>query len=1091
MDRLALMPGSTVFVTARVTNNVRLFTTVASQGLVISPDPRLEVRDGGQESDLDGQLSLNVLQGRWSYSDPCPIWKAEWSVLELGGKTVVNFTTISGNTFYKDDMHLENFKTYVSYVRITDSLNRTVTAFSDGITVLVQLPEAATVIDGLGEEDQDFQEPTDRLSANWDSFGNPRSTLPSDHILGYEAAVGTDRRLPTTRTDVFGFEDVRLSTNITVYGLNLTAKSTIYFVTVRAFSAAGSFIESSSDGIRVGYNADLLPGHVHVDVYQSSTESIRFSWADFTSDMPITHYYTGVSSTLPRVSNSTQECAKLFKNVSASFDVSPLQTINEESMAVIKNLRLTHGEEYHVTLIAVNQMGQCVAVVSEAVLVDTTPTDHGQIRTGQFEADVAIFVHSPEALQVDMTEFRDPESGITAISVDLFSSSDCSAQENSDHLTVIATLTVQNESVINFHNLQLVEGVFYFLRTTITNGAGLETRATSKPMLLDLSPPLPGSVKLTTDWTAAGRTFQGETDVITGITAVRPLLSADSDCATQIDLLDAASRDEWKKMTGEFADDCAGFDDSGTLQVIIRHDRFLTGIDKGAVQSGNHPWREGDYTFRFTSGIDDKILSGISITSASLKPPYFRQNGMTEHAQLPCDPSQQLCLEDKNETVSEGVMQSDTDSGAGLTFFKKEGQTKLLFWVQDELQLEQSWVPLDFDPTNTEADYVLRLNKENGDGHGLWKVTALVDGQEKVSVSGRVLSGDFVVSVYTWNIDGAVPNFTDPFHPFTASVSVSAISLPLAQQPLCSYGEAFQDRVSGIKEISLGVSDSYNTTANVVPFRVYKSFCMPCLLGCNSLCASCDGKEMLDSNSFKTFPLRLEGISLQAGDMAFKQSQELANKTTPGNSLPSENSTEAELRQYQLPTYFLDVRVTDHSGRVTEVKSSGVVVDTSPPVINYIRCFDPTFFGDIAISYLGNNYTVGASWEASEDISDISEVKVSLGTQPGLDDVVQQILIEHQTEYIFTNFSSPLEETGVYFITVEAINAAGLSTQAWRNFTVDTVPPDMSGVTPEQPNVTSVNFSGVEMGMMESTDQLQIDLNFPSTAAVDVQYYGR
>ena len=43
MERLALSPGDTAYVTARVTNVVGLYVIATSEPVVISPEPRLEV----------------------------------------------------------------------------------------------------------------------------------------------------------------------------------------------------------------------------------------------------------------------------------------------------------------------------------------------------------------------------------------------------------------------------------------------------------------------------------------------------------------------------------------------------------------------------------------------------------------------------------------------------------------------------------------------------------------------------------------------------------------------------------------------------------------------------------------------------------------------------------------------------------------------------------------------------------------------------------------------------------------------------------------------------------------------------------------
>jgi hypothetical protein len=70
-----------------------------------------------------------------------------------------------------------------------------------------------------------------------------------------------------------------LSTNVTFYGLNLTAKVMTYYVTVRAYSAAGSYVESSSDGVKVGYSGDIIAGRVDAAPYQSSVDSMRIAWS--------------------------------------------------------------------------------------------------------------------------------------------------------------------------------------------------------------------------------------------------------------------------------------------------------------------------------------------------------------------------------------------------------------------------------------------------------------------------------------------------------------------------------------------------------------------------------------------------------------------------------------------------------------------------------------------------------------------------------------------------------------------------------------------------------------------------------------------
>jgi hypothetical protein len=93
------------------------------------------------------------------------------------------------------------------------------------------------------------------------------------------------------------------------------------------------------------------------------------------------------------------------------------------------------------------------------------------------------------------------------------------------------------------------------------------------------------------------------------------------------------------------------------------------------------------------------------------------------------------------------------------------------------------------------------------------------------------------VSVYAWNEDDYVPPVTDVFHPFRSTATLLSLTIPLATRPLCSYGAAFSDVTSDVGEVWVGVSDAINDTANVAPFRLMTSFCMPCLLGCQDICA--------------------------------------------------------------------------------------------------------------------------------------------------------------------------------------------------------------------------------------------------------------
>ena len=1081
MGHLDIPRGSTVFATVRVTNAAGLFTITSSNGVVVSPEPRLQVLDGAADVDMDGQSDLHVLQGSWTYSDPCPVLSAEWSVVELGGKTITNFTAIpeSGRHFYNDSMQLENFKTYVSFVRIRDGLNRSITAYSDGVTVVIRQPDAAAVRDGPGEVDMQYQEAVDHLSANWDQFGDARSTLPSDIVLRYEAAVGTDRRQAATRADVHGFEDVGLETNITFYGLNLTEKTATYYVTVRAYSAAGSFTESSSNGIKVGYSADVIAGRVGVSGYQSSTDSVRLWWTDFDSDMVITRYYGGVSSSPPPLDNATHECSELVRDSRQFFDVSGLHVLESDSVAVVEGLSLRHGHRYYVTVVAADEMGQCSAAVSKALVVDTTPPLDGQITAEGFDAQTVIFLHSRQTVKAKLDKLLDPESGVESAEVELLVTEECDPVKQSDKLTILGSVLVEEETDVAMRNLKLQEKTLYFLRVTVTNGAGLTTESLSRPMVLDTSPPRPGLVRLGTEWTEADANHQNQTHTVRGLVALTSP-SSEQGCPTQVELLSAGSRQQWEVKRGSFTEDCAALDASG-VHVFVRHNPYLTGVDRGAMQFSDVSWREGNYTFRLTAGRGSHVQTGITLGSPLLSPPFVPGN-LSFNAGSPSGANDQ---NGGNDSRAETSLNPDSDYGLGISFVEENDTINTLFWAQDKYKLKQFSLDLDFDPSVSEASYTLALRKGSGSIGDTWDVTLLVGGEIQREISGLVFPDDVALSVYAWNIDDYLPPIQDPFKPFQTAIRITSASIPVEERPLCSYGSPFLDSDSGIKEIWAGVSDSVNDTANVFPFTLVKSFCLPCLMGCTSICSGCSEERLTDS--YRLLPVEMTGLALEAASEAISH-----NGTAAPHANMTGNDTAAEFDNYRQPTFYLDVRVVDQGGLATDSKSVGIIVDTSPPVVNFVRIFDPVYSSAEPVAFVGNNHSVGVQWDTSEDVSRISEVWVSLGTRPGTEDVSSTYHVNKvHGKHVFDALVSPLQDGKVYHVTVGVKNEAGLVNTGWTNFTVRFAPPDMSAVKLTLPNVTPVNISGVEVGLLDNTDRLEIDLDLVSSSDIDIEYYGK
>jgi hypothetical protein len=116
ITHLNLVDGSEVRVTVRAFNKAGLYGQVTSNPVVISLVPHLTVYDGTSGNDEDYQTSLNIIEGRWKYSDRCTIRSAEWSVQDIAGNILQDYLPLprASSNFYSDILNLTNGRTYPS-----------------------------------------------------------------------------------------------------------------------------------------------------------------------------------------------------------------------------------------------------------------------------------------------------------------------------------------------------------------------------------------------------------------------------------------------------------------------------------------------------------------------------------------------------------------------------------------------------------------------------------------------------------------------------------------------------------------------------------------------------------------------------------------------------------------------------------------------------------------------------------------------------------------------------------------------------------------------------------------------------------------
>ncbi|KAI8514390.1 hypothetical protein Bbelb_087140 [Branchiostoma belcheri] len=279
--QLDLLSVGQVFATVRGYNGAGQFALALSNGVFISrlsaglrPLEQQFVYDGdNRDTDMDFQASSEQLSASWSFGDPCPMVKYDWSIHRMDDQTFGDNSNIKakdGESFYV-------------VVRGTNQLGDSFVLRSDGISVRKEPLIPGEVRDGpvLGL-DQNFQLSITTLSANWDQFGidrevagvldgNERSDLEINKhqaIDHYEVAVGSDRRYASTRSNIVPFTNVGRNRTVTMLDLPLTPRAT-YYITVRGYSLTTSTTDVTSNGIQVGVGSEVVSrGKVNVERYE-------------------------------------------------------------------------------------------------------------------------------------------------------------------------------------------------------------------------------------------------------------------------------------------------------------------------------------------------------------------------------------------------------------------------------------------------------------------------------------------------------------------------------------------------------------------------------------------------------------------------------------------------------------------------------------------------------------------------------------------------------------------------------------------------------------------------------------------------------
>ncbi|XP_069134676.1 uncharacterized protein [Argopecten irradians] len=1059
--------GDMFYATARVTNRGGLSKMFYSDSVTVSSRPKLTVGDGGPEEDEDYQSSLNTIRGFWRFSDTCPIEMVQWKIEDLLGNVIKDYEDVVENaqTFYSDEFSLKKEFTYFNIIKVRDALNRTFTSVSDGVTVRIQPPDPGDVRDGL-EGDISYQQSVLELSANWDTFGDDTGD-PTQTVTYYEVSLGDDHRYDKTRSNVHFYVNVGLNTSYTFRNLNLTAKSVTYYVTVRATSIAGSQEEATSNGVKAGFNDQIVPGSIETPDVQPDVSKIIVSWTEFQSDIGIRRYFIGVSSNSSLFNfsseNKTSACDTMYKSFE-QFNEKPLTSYGLDTLVEIQKLHLVHGHSYYVTVVAENEADMCQSVTSSAILVDTTPPDFTaiELQIGNVidDRNDDLFVADFDKLDVSWRNFTESESSIASFEVTLYQMANCDSKTVSAEFK-IDSVSVTGDTKATMYRLSLLPNTFYFVHLTALNTAGLSSSISSSRFRVDTSGPLNGDVKIAPDWSSTSM-FQSSKETITSWIAIART-QEEFLCPNQrITFPFRMSSDiTWEKMTEPYSQEFVDFTEAKAI-LTIGYNTAQTKFIKSGMESTEFPLIPGNYTVSLKAARGDNIISIISFGSESqlfptnYTPPY-RTNidevsfNMTiaddsedesnySTTQQPTTTSTQkpstfrtTTFADRNFTDTVyGELPNPERFGFGLSIMGTQQQNgsdiwDAMFWVVGRYKSFEEWITLDADPYESEETVTFVLESESSRGEEKHNIKLYINGVIKAIANGIDFGERLKTFVNTINANDYEPGIEDIFDPFRSEVVLVKILIPTDARKPCLHGTGFYDGESSIKEIWVGVTDNENSTDSVSTMRLYQTMCLPCEHDCLEQCS----KTCLPGD-FDLMKIEIENLDL------------LPTIASPGNG------SEYEYEITETHTYYVNIKTVNFAGKESVSRSNGIMVDTTPAICEYVRCLDPLNSMDEPTEYIGSNNTVAAYWSCIDPESEVYSYSIGIGTSENNTDVYDMTDVGLATNgQIYLDNEKSFNHGDIYYFNVWAYNAAGTTGQFSCKFNVELYPPNVENVASE------------------------------------------
>ncbi|XP_035698714.1 uncharacterized protein LOC118431579 [Branchiostoma floridae] len=1103
-----------VFVTVRGHNAAGLSSVAVSNGVYISkisaglpPLTPLIVNDGDHNGDIDYQSHNEEMSAHWDFSgDPCPPVRTEWSVVRLDGMEIWPLTELDPGTdsATSDEFDLRDGETYYTVVRATNQLGYSYSTRSDGVTVRLEPLVPGVVRDGpIIGFDLSHQQSVTSLSANWDSFGkdyglgdaaaiNGETVEPGDHQIvdHYEVAVGTDRRYPSTRTNIRPFINVGKNKTVTFEHLQLIPRTGIYYVTVRAVSLASSATEVTSNGIRVGFGGDIIShGEVQIPRYISSEANITVAWSDFEFTMPILLYQWGITTN--RTKLEELNCLDLqnfdedgYAGVSEEhahlFDIYPLTKVGRNTMVQYQGLELQHGHTYHVVVVATDEAAQCAMALAD-VTIDTSPPVEGHVFVGAPGDMNVMYAAMTDRMEVFWEGYHDNTSGIAQFEVSLLSGGDCQSRGNEQRTVKVDFVPVSaNESSYMFVDIDLKPDTPYYVTFRAINRADLVTESTTPSILLDLRDPVAGDVMDGVNF-QTDATHQSSLSEMKGVIIHHPNPVGDPCPKTSYPMDEM--HDSWSALqttglwgvSGErrilFHPEQLSFDEDEGLSVRltrdIEYERMMSGAYSTEVDGSTTGQYEMDIiaasgelqavtSVVFWDGLEGVVGDHIEMSLEQEEELFPGSNencsccqiGDTANITAANVTGNCNCTCTSPSPTSEP--QTNTEEPASATESPPE-------WTIEEEDAEGGTSGTE--PNSNSFPYAscgLQIHSETSDSPsyaGLW--CRFANGTE--SEQGETVKLDFDPSaawhkytlqfmeekIFATKVDRSVRLYIDG--QFKAVLTGIPTLSQQAKLILSAWNK--HDRIPELvdpfepptttayfRSVSLP-PDSTSLCLHGQPFRNGDHAVVRFEAGVGS------AKLLDDVAPFREVAKPCIPCSARcdvlgcdpdcdADETYVHQVLLTGLDLSPVLSVQDSNtsiSTVQDSNTSVQAVYYLTVRAVAGSGRAAIASSNGIYVDVTSPVIENLFHVDLSWSRDEPTRYQGDNSSIAVYWEGYDKESEVVECQWAVGTSPGETDIQNFTSVGPDQNLVYSDkLEGKLSNKQTYYVTVRLVNGAGL-----------------------------------------------------------------